>query len=179
MFGLGMAITVAPLTTAVMGSAPLHYAGTASGINNAVARTAGVLAIAIVGATALFTFAQALTLHTADLHLSSEAQSALQAGAARLGQTIDLGDISATEAQVAEDAVKLAFVDTFRGVMLICAVLAWLSGLMGALLVERRGPLAKTPLASEYLSETRQDVEIYAIQNQYQMDRAKVSDLVP
>ena len=178
-FGLGMAITVAPLTTAVMGSAPLHYAGTASGINNAVARTAGVLAIAIVGAMALFTFTQALTLHTADLHLSSEARSALQAVSARLGQTIDLGDISAAEAQVVEAAVKLAFVDTFRGVMLICAVLAWLSGFMGALLVERRGPLAKTPLASEYLSETRQDVEIYAIQNQYQMDRAKVSDLVP
>ncbi|MDJ0703465.1 MAG: MFS transporter [Leptolyngbyaceae cyanobacterium MO_188.B28] len=181
-FGLGMALTVAPLTTAVMGSAPMHYAGTASGINNAVARTAGALAIAMVGAMALFTFAQALTFHAADLHLSTEIKSALQAGAARLGQSLDLTDIAPEQVHMAETAVKLAFVDTFRNVMLICAGLAWLGAIVGALLVEHRNPLGVSSIASPRLSKVERDVELFAMQASYEGDRPKaqagISDLV-
>jgi EmrB/QacA subfamily drug resistance transporter len=47
-FGLGLALTVAPLTAAVLGAAPARFAGIASGVNNAVARAAGLLAIAVL-----------------------------------------------------------------------------------------------------------------------------------
>jgi EmrB/QacA subfamily drug resistance transporter len=49
-FGVGLAITVAPLTSAILGDVPPDKAGIASAINNAVARIAGLLAVAAVGA---------------------------------------------------------------------------------------------------------------------------------
>ena len=47
-FGAGLALTVAPLTATVLASAPDRYAGAASGVNNAVARAAGLLSVAVI-----------------------------------------------------------------------------------------------------------------------------------
>ncbi len=59
-FGLGLAMTVAPLTAAVLSGAPAHHSGIASGVNNAVARVAGLVAIAVVGAVCAAQFANTL-----------------------------------------------------------------------------------------------------------------------
>ena len=135
-WGLGMGCTVAPLTTAVMGSVATHHAGTASGVNNAVSRTAGVLAIAVVGAVALFAFATALQQRTAALNLPAEARTALQAEAGRLGGAEVPAQVAAGDAGATKLAIKLAFVDAFRVVMFICAGLAWLSAGMAAYLIK-------------------------------------------
>jgi hypothetical protein len=134
-FGIGMAITVAPLTAAVMGALPSHYAGTASGINNAVSRTAGVLAIAIVGALALFIFASALEQRTTALDIPAEVRAALQADAARLGAARVPAGVTPEQSDAIRRAIRLAFVDAYRVVMFVCAGLAWLSAAMAALLV--------------------------------------------
>jgi EmrB/QacA subfamily drug resistance transporter len=138
LLGIGMGITVAPLTTAVMGAVAQRFAGTASGINNAVSRTAGVLAIAVVGAVALFLFSHALQVRTAPIPLSAEARAALSAEAARLGAASVPAEVAAGQVGSVHTAIRLAFVDAFHIVMLICAGLAWIGAALSGVFVERR-----------------------------------------
>jgi hypothetical protein len=133
---VGMGFTVAPLSTSVMTSVQTHYSGVASGINNAVARTAGVLAIAIVGSIALFTFAARLNGQTAMLSLSQPDHQAMMAQASKLGAAVAPADIGAGAKQAVTTAIKTSFVDTFRLVMFICAGLAWTSAICAALLIK-------------------------------------------
>ena len=70
LIGIGMGITVAPLTTAVMGAVSEDNAGIASGINNTVARAAAVLAIAILGPVALISFNKSIDREIQDMMLT-------------------------------------------------------------------------------------------------------------
>src|SRR6202007_912305 len=76
--GLGMAISVAPLTTTVMGSVAENHAGIASGVNNAVARTAGLIAIAVLGIVMLHVFNHALDKRVAESNLPTSVTRSLQ-----------------------------------------------------------------------------------------------------
>lgn len=136
--GIGMGITVAPLTTAVMGSASVQYAGSASGINNAVSRTAGVLAVAIMGAIALLTFQNGLTTRTAALALPAEARAALQAEAEKLGEAQPPANLPAEDETAVAEAIQQSFITTFRLMNYIGAALAWISALLAAVLVEKQ-----------------------------------------
>lgn len=129
-FGIGMGITVAPLTTTVMSALPVHHSGTASGVNNAVSRVAGVLAVAILGALALSLFQTDLAHRTAALDLPAPVQQTLLAGANRLGDTPVPTGLSTADTGKVQTAIHQAFIATYRIVLVVCAVLAWISALM-------------------------------------------------
>lgn len=134
--GIGMGITVAPLTTAVMSSAPSAQSGTASGINNAVSRTAGVLAVAVMGALALVSFRATFTDALDTLALPPAAVSTLEDRAEDLGRTSAEGlDLTPEQAAAVDAEVKQSFADTWRILALVAAGLTWLSALLGFLII--------------------------------------------
>ena len=122
--GFGLAVSVAPLTTVVMGSVEQDRAGAASGINNAVARVAGVLAVAVLGIVMVTAFATSLRASMGGLHLDSAVVHDLESNGARLG-AIDLPPhLDPQTAGSLRDAITRAFLFGFRIIMLVCAGLA-------------------------------------------------------
>ena len=133
--GLGMAISVAPLTTVVMNSVEDSRVGTASGINNAVARVAGVLAIAILGNVMVQAFSSTLMKSIAALGLPSGAVYEIHGEVIKLGDlAVPLGLDAATTATIRVD-ISRAFVFGFRLVMIICACLAIASAVVAMTMI--------------------------------------------
>lgn len=134
--GVGMAITVAPLTTTVMTSIDdERHAGAASGINNTVSRVAGLLAIAIFGAIAVTLFAHELDRRLA--FAGDDVRRAMQQQRLKLAAATPppLADKATHERII--NAVDAAFVHAFRVDMLVAAALAAASA-GGALVIKRR-----------------------------------------
>jgi EmrB/QacA subfamily drug resistance transporter len=128
--GLGMAISVAPLTTVVMNAVEQERAGTASGINNAVARVAGVLAVAILGAVMVAAFAHSLRDSLAALKLDTRIVQELESNATRLGSLDAPSNVDPETAATIRSAVAESFVFGFRLIMLACAALAVASAIV-------------------------------------------------
>jgi EmrB/QacA subfamily drug resistance transporter len=129
--GFGGAAFVAPLTTAVMGAVSEEHAGIASGVNNAIARTAGLIAIAVLGIALAATFesqlGRALSVGNASpATLASVARNRASIVTGRVPDDITDG----AQRDLVHQQIALAYTDGFRSVMLISAALAWLAGLM-------------------------------------------------
>ncbi|MFT7587695.1 MAG: MFS family permease, partial [Cellvibrionaceae bacterium] len=141
LFGVGISMAVAPLTTAVMTALPNQYAGVASGVNNAVSRTAGVLATAIMGGIAIVLFQQYLSQYTMGLPLSNTEHAMLIRNATQLAETqIPITIADARRVAEIEEMIKLAFLDMNRVTMRICAILAMASGLTAWFFIESKPP---------------------------------------
>ncbi|HJS92767.1 MAG TPA: MFS transporter [Solirubrobacteraceae bacterium] len=126
-FSLGLASTVAPLTAAVLSDADEANAGIASGVNNAIARVAGLVAIAAVGAVISAQFGARLDQRLAGVSLSPAARSAV---AHARQQTLARVPESAAGPEVAS-AVQSASVHAFHVGIGISASLVALGGLLG------------------------------------------------
>ena len=132
--GFGMAITVAPLTTVVMNSVNQDRVGAASGINNAVARVAGVLAIAVLGIVMVKAFGFRLNHNLSD-SLPPSVMRELQAEETKLGDLQAPPDLDPGMKAAVQASIDDAFVFGFRIVMWICAALSLAGAAVAWLLI--------------------------------------------
>jgi predicted MFS family arabinose efflux permease len=130
--GLGMAITVAPLTAAVLNAVGRNEEGAASGINNAVARVASLLAIAVFGIVATAQFNRALDQRIASSGISPDARTALAGQKSRLGAIEPPAGVGAAEAETIRRSVAESLDASFRVVAISCAGLALVAAFFGA-----------------------------------------------
>jgi EmrB/QacA subfamily drug resistance transporter len=127
--GVGMATTVAPLTTVVMGAVDQRHAGLASGVNNAVSRVAGLLAVAAFGVVLSTVFGRELDRQMSEL--PPDVQQAVDLQRAKLAG-------AETQDRRARRAIDDSFVSGYQCVAWGAVALTVASAICSAALVESR-----------------------------------------
>ncbi len=123
-----------------MNSVAQDQAGAASGINNAVARVAGVLAVGVLGAVMVAAFGHSLRQSLAGLNLNAGIVHELESNVTKLGGLdAPSGADSQTAARIRAD-ISQAFVHGFRLIMLICAGLSVASAAISRSIKTKPGP---------------------------------------
>ena len=135
--GLGLAISVAPLTTTVMNSVKESHAGIASGVNNAVSRTAGLLAIAVLGLIMFQTFNHCLDQRLNQMAVPFEIRKAVNSQRIKLAAA-EIPPVAEPIRAAIKQAIDECFVYGFRRVMLFGCGLALASSLMAWLIIRSR-----------------------------------------
>jgi hypothetical protein len=133
--GLGMAVSVAPLTTTVMSAVPREAAGIASGINNAVSRTAGLIAVAVLGVILLQVFDRSFDARLAATPMTSVVRQAIAREQHKLTDAKLPQSMTRTAREAVERALEQAYVAGFRAVMLTSAAAALAAALVGWLTI--------------------------------------------
>jgi MFS family permease len=148
-FGIGLGLMVVPLTVVALGALPSRYSGIASGLNNAASRVAQMSAVAATGGALAvfgammvggFRAARRRIARTSALPLDDAARAQLAADARNLGATRPPAGLSPETALATQTAIRFAFVDGFRQIMLISMGLA-LVGLAVMLALVRYEPI--------------------------------------
>lgn len=130
-FALGLAITVAPLSAAVLADADEHNAGIASATNNAVARVAGLMAIAGLGAVVAGSFAAAIDDRLEGRPLTPAAVQVVESAKRQTFARADTASLGPAEASAVGAAVEDASLAAFHRGMGIAAALLALGGAVG------------------------------------------------
>ncbi len=139
-FGVGLGLTVAPLTSVALGAVPTELSGLASGVSNAAARIASMFAVAILGALMVLQFSASLESETQVLPLSDQARLLLQEEKLRLGGAEPPPGLAPELQRQVEVAIGRAFIDAFRLMMGLCGVLALVSAVVSAVTISNTMP---------------------------------------
>ncbi len=135
-FGLGMAFTVAPLTSTVMAAVADHFSGTASGVNNAITRIASVFANAILGALAILIFTAYLAEETDKIKLQPASRQIILAESSDFGNAELPEELNDKQRIQIEKVYHQGFIRAYSTVLMICSGLAFLGAAMSALFVK-------------------------------------------
>jgi EmrB/QacA subfamily drug resistance transporter len=146
-FALGLSMTVAPLTAAVLAGSE-HEAGIASGVNNAVARVAGLLATASVGAAISGSFAGELSRRLAGIRLGGPARAAVAAARRLPLGRPSVDALAPAQAHAVRSAAEAASLHAFHLGLAIAAALIALGGLIGVAGI--RNPRRTGPRAADH-----------------------------
>lgn len=131
---IGMAILVAPLTTTAMSAVATQHAGVASGVNNAVARVAGLVAIAVLGILLVRTFDAHVNQALDRIELGTAARAAIDRELPKLAGA-DIDDaVPSSDRDAVRRAIHESFVSSFAFIMYACAGLSVFAAVAGALI---------------------------------------------
>jgi len=128
LLGLGMGITVAPLTTAVMGAVSTDSTGIASGINNTVARAAGVLAVALMGAMVLFAFKSDVIEGLEILNIEEEVKKKIVLESSKFAGAEAPEVLKIEDKVIIDRLLKVSFVSSFNKAVYLASFLMLLGG---------------------------------------------------
>jgi EmrB/QacA subfamily drug resistance transporter len=135
--GTGMGIVVAPLTATVMAAVPEHNSGIASGVNNTMARTAGLLAIAVLGAIIIITFKSTLETNVSKLNIPEVKKAELINDAGKLAETQSPKDLTSDQTEQVNKIIKISFIQSFDFIIYISVALTWLGSLIAVMTVKK------------------------------------------
>ena len=147
--GIGMALSIAPLTTTVMNAVTPEGAGIASGVNNAVSRAAGLLSIALLGIILANVFGAELQREVGAVGLDPAVRAQVLAERAKLAAAEPPAGVPEGKATVIRSAVALSFVAGFRAVTRASAILAFLASLCAWIWIGRRNGPGDHPRATD------------------------------
>jgi EmrB/QacA subfamily drug resistance transporter len=131
-FSLGLSITVAPLTAAILAGVDKHEAGIGSAVNNAVARVAGLIATVSVGALVAAQFSASLDQHLGDQPLTARGRAAVAEAKQLTFGRPSVAGVPPREAVEITHASGQSSLDAFRVGIGVASALVVIGGLVGA-----------------------------------------------
>jgi TRAP-type uncharacterized transport system fused permease subunit len=143
LFGIGMALAVAPLTKSALAVEP-RLSGAASGFNNSVSRIAALLAVAALGAIVISAFSTRLNDTLSASTLTQVEQEQISAQSDKLGGIVIPETFDETAQTLADQSIRESFVYGFRWAMGVCAALA-LAGSLVSLVTIHGPPRSRAP----------------------------------